>query len=149
MLPWQPTSATTMPEIACLNFGGDMDLYAAGFREGAVALLDVVRTTGHAQDLFVYPIVYSLRHCVELLLKQVIRAGRRLIDEPADFPNGHRLDDLWRTCEPILRRIWPKDPSYSTVESVIARLCELDPAGEAFRYPLSTEAGHPRADPQA
>ena len=91
--PWQPTAATSTPETACVNLGGDLHLYAAGFREGAETLLGVVRSTGHSQDLLVYPIVYSLRHSVELLLKQVIRAGRRLVDEPGDFPDGHRLNN--------------------------------------------------------
>lgn len=67
--PWQPTAATPRPETACVNFGSDLQLYAAGFREGAEALLEVVRSTGYNQDLLVYPIVYSLRHSVELLLK--------------------------------------------------------------------------------
>jgi hypothetical protein len=134
-----------MPETACVNFGGDLHLYAAGFREGAEALLEVVRSTGHSQDMLVYPIVYSLRHSVELLLKQVIRAGRRLVDEPGDFPDGHRLNNLWNTCRPILKKIWPNDPSYATVESVITRLCDLDPEGEAFRYPVSTKKGGVRS----
>jgi len=135
-LPWQPTPTTTMPETACLNYGGDLYLYAAGFREGAEALLDVVRRTGCRQDMLVYPIVYSLRHSVELLLKQVIRAGRCLVDEPGDFPDGHRLNSLWDTCKPILKLIWSNDPAYATVESAIDRLCHLDPEGEAFRYPM-------------
>lgn len=143
--PWQPTAATTMPETACVNFGGDLHLYAAGFREGAEALLEVVRSTGHSQDLLVYPIVYSLRHSVELLLKQVIRASRQLVDESGDFPDGHRLNNLWNTCKPLLKRIWPNDPSYATVESVIARLRALDPEGEAFRYPVSTKRGGVRS----
>lgn len=138
-LPWQPTAQTTMPETACLNIGGDLHLYAAGFREGAEALLDVIKSTEHSQDLLVYPIVYSLRHSVELLLKQVIRAGRRLIDEPGDFPDGHRLNNLWETCRPILKRIWPTDPAYATVETTVLSLCELDPEGEAFRYPVGTK----------
>lgn len=134
-----------MHETACVNFGGDLHLYAAGFREGAEVLLKVVRSTGHSQDLLVYPIVYSLRHSVELLLKQVIRAGRQLVDEPDDFPDGHRLNNLWDTCKPILKRIWPNDPSYATVESGITRLCELDPEGEGFRYPVSTKRHGVRA----
>lgn len=128
-----------MSEIACFDFGGDLHLYAAGFREGAEALLEIVKASGHSQDFLVYPIVYSLRHSVELLLKQVIREGRRLVDQPGDFPDGHRLNNLWNTCKPILKQIWPNDPSYAMVESVILRLCALDPEGESFRYPVSTK----------
>lgn len=144
-LPWQPTVQTERSEIACLNFGGDLHLYAAGFREGAQALLELVRSTGHDQDFLVYPLVYSLRHAVELLLKQVIRAGRRLIDEPGDFPDGHRLNELWNTCKPILKQVWPTDPAYATVEATILKLCEIDPEGEGFRYPVGTKKKGPRA----
>ena len=143
--PWQPTAARTVPETVCVNSGGDLHLYAAGFRKGAEALLEVVRSIGHGQDLLVCPIVYSLRHSVELLLKQVTRAGRRLVDEPGDFPDGHRLDNLWSTCRPVLKKIWPSDPSYAKVESVITRLCELDPKGESFHYPVSTRRQGVRA----
>lgn len=128
-----------MPETACVNFATDLHLYAAGFRQGAEALLAHVRSTGHDQDFLVYPIVYNLRHAVELLVKQVIRAGRNLIDEPGDFPDGHRLNNLWATCKPILKRIWPNDPAYAKVEKVIEKLCELDPEGEAFRYPVTSK----------
>jgi hypothetical protein len=137
--PWQPGPATTMPETVCLNFGGDLHLYASGYREGAEALLEVVRSTGHSQDVLVYPIVYSLRHSVELLLKQVIRASRLLLDEQGDFPDGHRLNVLWNTCKPLLQRVWADDPAYATVETAIMRLCEIDPEGEAFRYPIGTK----------
>ena len=137
--PWQPTVVTTMAETACVNFGGDLHLYAVGFLEGAETLLEVVRSTGQNQDVLVYPIVYCLRHSMELLLKQVIRAGRRLVDEPGDFPDGHRLNVLWNTCKPVLKKVWPTDSAYRTVESVITRLCELDPEGESFRYPVSTK----------
>lgn len=144
-LPWQPNAESRWCDTACVNFGGDLGLYAAGFQHGAQALLNVVRTTGHDQDLLVYPIVYSLRHAVELALKQVIRSGRQLIDDPGDFPDGHRLNNLWFTCKPILTRIWPADPAYTTVESAITRLCDLDPEGDGFRYPVTTKRKGTRA----
>lgn len=135
--PWQPTASTAKVDSACVNFGHDLHLYAAGFREGAEALLTAVRANRHGQDFLVYPIVYNLRHAVELLLKQVIRASRNLLDEAGDFPDSHKLDDLWNTCKPLLKRIWPDDPAYSTVESTVERLVELDPEGETFRYPVT------------
>lgn len=98
-----------------------------------------MRSIGNSQDVLVYPIVYCLRHSVELLLKQVTRAERRLVEEPGDFPDSHRLDVLWSTCKAVLKRIWPSDPSYAKVETVITSLCELDPEGESFRYPVTTK----------
>jgi len=135
-LPWQPTAKTSIPETVCVNYGGDLGLYAAGFSTGAEVLLEVIRSKGHSQDLLVYPLVYSLRHALELLLKHVIRAGRQLIDEPGDYPDGHRLNSLWNTCKPILKQVWPDDPAFATLEKTIINLCDLDPEGEAFRYPV-------------
>ena len=125
---------------ACLTYGDDLGIYSAGFREGAEALIEVLASKQCGQDMLVYPIVYCLRHAVELALKQVIWAGRRLIDEPGDFPDGHLLDNLWNTCRPVLRRIWPTDDqSFRKVESTVESLRAIDPAGEAFRYPLTTK----------
>lgn len=137
--PWQPSASTTRSETACVNFANDLLLYAAGFRQGAEILLGHVRSTTHDQDFLVYPIVYNLRHAVELLLKQVIRGARHLIDERDDFPDGHKLNILWSTCKPILRRIWSDDPAYTTIEGTIKKLCVLDPEGEAFRYPVTSK----------
>lgn len=57
-----------------------------------------------------------------------------------DFPDSHKLDDLWNTCKPLLKRIWPDDPAYETVEAAIERLVHLDPEGEAFRHPLTKKS---------
>ena len=150
-LPWQPDPQTAERDIAYLAVGADLDVYAAGFREGAEALLEVIRDGGYDRDSLVYPILYNLRHAVELSLKKVIWSARRLMDEPGDFPDGHRLDWLWNTCEPILRRVFPQDQSYATMARTVDQLCQLDPAGEGFRYPLSSkEAGtrSPTLDPK-
>jgi hypothetical protein len=139
-LPWQPTDQTAWAMRTCLNWGGDLALYAAGFREGAQVLLKTLRESGHGQDGLVYPIVYNLRHAVELTLKQVIRCGRRLVDEAGDFPDGHRLNNLWNTCKPILKQVWPnEEATYRKVETTITALCAIDPEGEGFRYPVSAK----------
>ncbi len=138
-LPWRPTEETPVSEIARVNFSSDLYLYASGFRDGAEALLKVTDSSDYSPDLLVYPIMYSLRHSVELLLKQVIRTGRILIDEPDSFPDGHRLNNLWNTCRPILTRVWPTDPSYELADCTIRDLCRLDPEGEGFRYPVGTK----------
>ncbi len=138
--PWQPDENTSMQVIACMNFGGDLRLYSSGFREGAEVLLKVLHKKRHLQDFLVYPFVYSVRHSVELALKQVIQASRRLIGEPGDFPDSHNLHDLWSTCQPILKQVWPgDDPSYRQVAATVEALCAIDPEGEAFRYPVSTK----------
>jgi hypothetical protein len=139
--PWQPNDKTDHDMIACLNFGGEMHLYASGFQDGAEALYKALQEQRHGQDLLVYPFVYCLRHAIELSLKQVIRSGRRLLDEEPDFPDGHDLWKLWTTCRPILKQIWPEEgneSAYFIVEGAIRSLRQIDPAGEGFRYPVGT-----------
>jgi hypothetical protein len=129
-----------MSSIACLNYAGDLQLYFSGFRDGAKALIDTLERQEHGQDLLVYPLVYCLRHSVELALKMVIYAARGLLDEPGDFPDGHRLENLWSTARPLLERIWQDDrESFDRVAGVVASLRLLDPEGEGFRYPLTTK----------
>jgi len=125
-----------------VNYGGEMDLYAIGFKEGAEELFEAIRRQ-HGNDLLVYPLVYCLRHSVELSLKRVIRASRRLLDEePGDFPDGHDLSNLWTTCQPLLRSIWPGSSdqlAYEHIKATIEGLRLIDPGGDGFRYPVSTK----------
>lgn len=126
---------------ASLTAGGDLGSYSAGFRGGAEALIEVLESRQYGQDVLVYPIVYCLRHAVELALKQVTWAGRRLLDVRDDFPDGHNLDTLWTHCRPVLKAIWPRedDDSFSHVEETVRSLSVIDPAGEGFRYPVGTK----------
>jgi hypothetical protein len=137
-LPWQPEKGTPLAMIACVNFGGDLGLYSQGFQDGAAQLFAAIKDR-QPQDLLVYPLVYCLRHSVELSLKQVIRAGRNFADEASDFPDSHSLEHLWDVCGPLLRTIWPTDPSYEQILATVKALAAIDPLGEGFRYPVTTK----------
>lgn len=146
--PWQPDGGSQRETIACLNFGGELGLYQAGFRDGAEVLMEALERQKHGQDLLVYPLVYCLRHSVELALKMVIRDARLLLDKPGSFPDGHRLHDLWNTARPLLEEIWKNDrKAFDRIAGVIDDLRSMDPEGEGFRYPVTTKnaKGNPRA----
>ncbi len=145
VFPWQPDSETPAEFIACLNWRGGFHVYDYGFRRAAELLISSLRSERHGQDALVFPVVYCLRHAVELALKEVIRTGRDLIDEPGDFPDSHSLTDLWNTCRPILVTIWPSDKgSLASLGTTIRYLDTLDPLGEGFRYPVTTKRGGTR-----
>jgi len=128
-----------MATIAFLNFASDLHLYHAGFRNGAGALIDTLEREQHGQDLLVYPLVYCLRHAVELALKMVIRGARNLLDGSGDFPEGHHLHHLWKTARPLLEQIWKDDrEAFDRVAQVVESLRLIDPEGEGFRYPVTT-----------
>lgn len=138
--PWQPDKGSEIATIACLNFAGDLHLYHRGFRNGAEALIETLERREHGQDLLVYPLVYCLRHAVELALKMVIRGARNLLDEPGDFPDEHLLHNLWNTARPLLEEIWKDDKkAFDRVAGVVEDLRLIDPDGEGFRYPVTTK----------
>lgn len=138
--PWQPDEGSEMATIACLNFGGDLRLYYAGFRDGAKALIETLERQEHGQDLLVYPLAYCLRHAVELALKMVIRGARHLLEEPGDFPDGHLLHNLWNTARPLLEQVWKDDKkAFDRVNGVVEDLRLIDTEGEGFRYPVTTK----------
>ncbi len=125
--------------IACLNFTRDEPWggYAEGFKRLADLGVRYIEQTGHEQDFLVYPIVFSYRHYVELSLKQIIRAARKLLDEPGGVPPSHDLDALWNTAEPLLKQIEPEGAeTYRNVRACLARFNELDPKSDSFRYPV-------------
>lgn len=148
-LPWQPDASTDRHVVACLNYWGDLPLYSQGFLEGAEIMMRSIEAEDCLLDAVVYPVVYSLRHAVELALKQVIWAARSLLDdEVRGFPNGHDLGQLWSVAGPLLRRIWINDQGdFVAVEAVVVGLGRLDPGGEGFRYPftkpMKVEGGKP------
>jgi hypothetical protein len=138
-LPWQPNDNSSKAAIAYLSVGGDLYRHQAGFRAGAEALMESLRQNAVTPDLVVYPLVYSLRHAVELALKMVILGARGLLDQPRDFPDGHRLESLWNTASPLLQQVFSNDQEASKrVTTVIESLRLIDPEGEGFRYPVST-----------
>jgi len=59
---------------ACLRQGDD---YACreGYRRGAQILVQAVGEKERDQDFLVYPIFFLYRHYVELVLKEIIKAG--------------------------------------------------------------------------
>ncbi len=124
--------------IACLNFTHDEPW--GGIAEGFKMMADLgirhIEQTGHDHDFLVYPIVYCYRHYIELSLKEIIRAARKLLDEPGGVPPTHNLDALWNTAEPLLKRIEDSPETYRNVRSSLARFNELDPQSDAFRYPV-------------
>ena len=88
------TSAQDVYNNACVNWFHDpLELYATAYKEAAEKLVKDVITSRRQRDTLVYPIVFLYRHYIELRLKEIIRAGRKFLDEPGDFPKHHRVRD--------------------------------------------------------
>jgi hypothetical protein len=124
---------------ACLNWTHDpLELYTVGYKLAADSLVDKVDETGEDQDSLVYPVCFLYRQYIELRLKEIIRSGRKLIDEPGDFPQHHKIQDLWNTAVPILKKAFAHESSpldLSRSDHVVSEFAKVDPESFAFRYP--------------
>jgi hypothetical protein len=124
---------------ACLNWTHDpLDLYTVGYKLAADSLVDKVDQTGNDQDALVYPVCFLYRQYIELRLKEIIRSGRQLVDEPGDFPQHHKIQHLWDTAVPILKKAFAHESSpldLSRSSHVVSEFAKVDPESLAFRYP--------------
>lgn len=126
---------------ACLDFTSNRwAIYACGFRKAAEYLLDRVLESPIGQDALVYPIVFNARHYIEMDLKALLWDASRLVDQPlSKVPLTHRIDQLWSKARPLLVDLHGGDQGFETVDRLVAALAEVDPTGEAFRYPIDSK----------
>jgi len=131
---------------ACLNLGGKhWGAYASAYKEAADILVQRFLEDSKGLDALTYPILFLYRHHLELRLKELIAQGQGLLHQPIDLQEQHGLVKLWQPCHKILREIWPKEPAvtWDTVEKLIKEFDRMDPAGDSFRYPItSKKKGH-------
>lgn len=124
---------------ACLNWTYDpLNLYTMGYKLAGDCLVEKVTKSGEDQDSLVYPVCFLYRQYIELRLKEIIRSGRQLIDEPGDFPQHHKIQHLWDDAVPILKKAFAHESSpfdLSRPSHVVSEFAKVDPDSLAFRYP--------------
>lgn len=127
---------------ACVGTNGgpyELSDYAEGYRKGGRAIADTLREKSHYVDLMVYPLVFNYRQAVELYLKALVARFAELGLGSSRLKHTHRLLDNWdelKSC--LLRHASMYDPEGTLVpevELVLRDLVEIDPSGEAFRFP--------------
>ena len=113
-LPWPRKGETLFAGAedwyhnACLNWQYDnWELYAAGYKSAGDILVQHVIDTRTERDTLVFPIVFNYRQYLELRCKEIIRVGRMLSDEDAEFPRTHNLHALWTICRAIIANVEP------------------------------------------
>ncbi|WP_339053848.1 hypothetical protein [Arsenophonus endosymbiont of Crataerina pallida] len=90
-------------------------------------------------DIQIFPILYSLRHGIELALKFHLNNLRKCnVNISNKEIYGHNIKKLW-DC---LKNKTPLDPRFTEkityLNSTIMRIAELDPDAQIFRYPETT-----------
>lgn len=143
------TSAEDVHNNACVNWCHDpLELYATAYKEAAEKLVEeVVNSTRHL-DTLVYPIVFLYRQNIELRLKEIIREGRKLLEEQGEFPKHHRIHELWPIAKTIIEKVFENregKPDFGFVEHVLAEFSVYDPESFSFRYPTDKKGNNPLA----
>lgn len=131
---------------ACLNWSHDnMSLYIEGYKEAADKLVHGVADSGTSQDTLVFPIAFLYRQYIELQLKHIIKESRIFLEEGANFPEHHKINDLWNTANALMAKIikehdksikdYITSNDISVIKTIITEFVKVDPDSFAFRYP--------------
>lgn len=117
------------------------DIYAAGYKDAANALVKAVMERQASLDSVIYPLVFIYRQAIELQLKIILPVARRLNGDPEKADHGHGLRHLWYDLKKLLKEISPeyKDKNIAVMQDFIMQLDVIDPASIAFRYPKGKE----------
>ena len=147
-LPWPQKgdvlfrSADDWYHNACLNWGYDnWELYASGYKTAADILVQYVIDNRSERDTLVFPIVFNYRQYLELRCKEIIRAGKMLANEAAEFPITHDLERLWTLCREIIADSEPSasKTDFEAIDESIAQFCAINAKSDTFRYPVDRE----------
>ena len=134
---------------ACLNWVHDpIEIFAIGYKEAGDKLVEYVIDKSRDQDILVYPILFLYRQYIELRLKEIIREGRKLLEEGSTFPKHHKILDLWNTAKTLAIKAFENESEPLDLihaEHVIVEFSKIDPDSFSFRYPESKEGEIGRA----
>ena len=113
------------------------DIYAAGYKDAADALVEALAERKASLDSVVYPLVFLYRQALELNLKLILPLARRMAGAEAVADHHHGLMPLWSALRQHLEQLDPRveDKELPAIEDLIRQLDHVDPGSFAFRYP--------------
>lgn len=116
------------------GFSGE--LYAAGYKDAADALVEALAERKASLDSVVYPLVFLYRQAIELQLKLILPLARRLAGKAPVDDHKHFLPPLWNELHLLLKQLDPPgdDQDLKALGALIQQLDQVDPASFAFRY---------------
>lgn len=124
--------------LGCVYYS-PWDIYAAGYKDAADALVGALAERKASLDSVVYPLVFLYRQGLELQLKLILPLARRLAGKEAGADIGHKLMPLWNELRQHLEQLDPRedDKDLPAIEDFIRQLDTVDPGSFAFRYPTT------------
>ncbi|WP_254508979.1 hypothetical protein [Anatilimnocola floriformis] len=111
------------------------DRYASGYFEAGARLVASLKENSVSVDSLIYPLVMLYRHGIETALKHLVRVLPSLCDDDAEVKLTHNLIDNWKIARRYLAELDAGDEGLDEVEAILKDFVELDPRGDAFRYP--------------
>ena len=117
--------------------------YADGYQTGALKLIDsaLSSTSAKERDELLYPIVFLLRHYMELRMKELIQALNYCLKREDNFPTGHNLDFLWGAFKEKYKELGEDISSnnFQNMDRLMSELHGFDPLSMSFRYPVDKD----------
>lgn len=112
------------------------DIYVAGYKDAADALVVALVERKAPLDSVVYPLVFLYRQGLELQLKLILPLARRLAGKEAVADHQHGPMPLWSGLRRHIEQLDPRqdDKELPAIEDFIRQLDTVDPASFAFRY---------------
>lgn len=124
---------------ACVGHNGFVtnDSYFRGYKETVDVLYEYLNNNhGKHIDAIAYPFLYSCRHILELMLKEVIIQAS-VIKEEAEirYKGTHSLKDLFDICKNKLNFLDRRFKSFvDNINDYILEIATIDDTGQTFRY---------------
>ncbi|ELC7446972.1 hypothetical protein RJO84_004258 [Enterobacter hormaechei] len=145
---------------ACVGNNGYVDSkqYYDGYIQAAIKLMEVIFKSEEKEnfecqywiDTFIYPICFSLRHAIEILLKRIsetiilISKARKREEDISIIEKNiahHDINLIWNGLKHISIS---NDERYefllNKIEPFICEIGEIDPTGQTFRYAYSNDS---------
>lgn len=114
------------------------NMYATGYQEAATAVYEKWKSTPARQEYFMFPMVFLMRHYLELRLKELLHSASALLDGQINFTLNHKIEELWKALRPALLQVEPNlanDPTLIHTDRLVAEFHARDTGSMAFRYP--------------
>lgn len=122
--------------VVAKNSWARMHFMAEGYKRAADLLVDQAIKSRPDRDFLLYPIVFSYRHYIELILKTLIADYGPMVGVEPDW-SCHQLETLWPRLREILDLCSDDhdNEALNSVEACIAEFAKIDPGSFTFRYP--------------
>jgi len=127
------------------NPAGGWFLYIEGYRNAAEILFSKIEENNSYKNTLVYPFVFNSRQTIELMLKELLTKGYKILGEQKEFKTNHFLKQQWDHYKnEIIPRTTKTTPHiYEGVDSIINEFDKIDAGSMNFRYPFSKDPGKP------